>query len=124
YTDIAGARIRSLIGSPALFVMRSLGDVVLVCVEAVVPVLLVSRFGSIAGWTAAQAAMLIGAGRGAEGLAFVFGRGIDPVVFSETVRLGRFDQVLTRPVSPLGWLLTSEIEMRFVFRAAAGAGIV
>lgn len=92
--------------------------------EALAPLLLVSRFGSIAGWSAPEVAMLVGVARTGEGLAMIVGRGVDPSTFGDTVRLGRFDQILTRPVSPLLWLLTSEVELRFVFRAAAGAGVV
>ena len=93
-------------------------------IEALAPLLLVSRFGSIAGWSGPEVAMLIGVARTGEALALIVGRGVDPNTFGDTVRLGRFDQILTRPVSPLLWLLTSHVELRFVFRAAAGAGVV
>lgn len=123
YTGLIGARLRSLTGSPWLLTMRILGDMFIVSAEAAAPAILAYRFGSIAGWSAPQVTMLVGLGRAGEGLALVFGRGVDPTVFGETVRLGRFDQILTRPVSPLGWLLTTELELRFVFRALAGVAI-
>ena len=104
--------------------MRCLGDTLIVAAEAVAPFLLVAQFGSIAGWSAPEVVMLIGIGRVGEGIALAVGRGVDPTVFSTTVRLGLFDQVLTRPISPLGWLLTTEVELRHVFRAVAGAGII
>jgi ABC-2 type transport system permease protein len=124
YADIVRARLLSLASSPRLFVLRILGDAVLVSVETAAPLVLVHSFGSIAGWTGAQVAMLIGLGRAGEGIAFVFGRAIDATTFAETVRLGRFDNVLTRPVSPLGWLLTSELEIRFLSRTVVAVGIV
>ena len=123
YIGLMGARLRSLTGSPWLLAMRAAGDILIVSAEAAGPALLAYRFGSIAGWSAAQVVMLVGLGRAGEGLALVFGRGVDPTVFSETVRMGRFDQVLTRPISPLGWLLTTEVELRFLGRALAGAAI-
>lgn len=124
YADLTRAKIASVAGARRLFLLRCVGDVALVAVETAAPFLLVSQFGSIAGWTAPQVAMLIGLARGGEAIALIFGRGVDPTVFSETVRLGRFDQVLTRPVSPLGWLLTTDVELRFVFRALAGVVVV
>ena len=124
YASIVGARLRSLVSSRFLFAARSAGDALLVFVEAVAPVLLIAQFGSLAGWNGAEVALLIGIGRAGEGLALSFARGVDPSFFSETVRLGRFDQVLIRPVSPLGWLLASEVEIRHVFRTVVGVAVV
>ncbi len=124
YAALAGARLRSIAGSPRLLALRSAGDVLIVAMEAMVAVVLVSRFGSIAGWSGAEAAMLIGTARAGEGLALVVGRGIDPILFGDKVRTGQFDQVLTRPVHPLVWLMTSDMELRFVFRVLAGTAVV
>ena len=121
---LAGARLQGLASARAFFVMRSIGDFLLILAEGVAPLLLVARFGSIGGWSGPEVAMLIGLGRAGEGLALTVGRGVDPFVFADTVRLGRFDQILTRPVSPIGWLLTSELELRFAFRTLAGLVIV
>jgi ABC-2 type transport system permease protein len=107
-----------------LFALRCLGDVLVVAVEALGPLFLVNRFGSVAGWSGPEVVMLVGLGRAGEGLAMAIGRGVEPTIFSETVRLGRFDQVLTRPISPLGWLMTSELELRHLFRAIAGVVLV
>ena len=124
YGLLASARLQGLASARAFFVMRSIGDFLLILAEGVAPLLLVARFGSIAGWSGPEVAMLVGLGRAGEGLALTVGRGVDPFVFSDTVRLGRFDQILIRPVSPIGWLLTSEIELRFIFRTLAGLAIV
>lgn len=124
YSALAAAKLRSIAGSPRLLALRSAGDVLIVSMEAMVAIVLVSQFGSIVGWTGAEVAMLIGTARTGEGLALVIGRGIDPIVFGDRVRTGEFDQVLTRPVHPLLWLLASDIEMRFVFRALAGTAVV
>jgi ABC-2 type transport system permease protein len=124
YWRLAAARIRAQASSRRLFAMRCFGDAVLILAEAVGPLVLVDRFGTIAGWTGAEVVMLVGIARAGEGFALVVGRGVEPTIFSETVRLGRFDQVLTRPVSPLGWLMTSELELRHAFRGIAGLGLV
>ncbi len=124
YRRLAGAKLRSIAGSPRLLALRSAGDVLIVSMEAAAAIVLVSQFGSIAGWTAAEVAMLVGTVRAGEGLALVAGRGIDPINFGDTIRTGQFDQVLTRPVRPLLWLLASDIEIRFLFRMLAGVAVV
>lgn len=124
YQSVAAAKLRSVAESPRLFALRCVGDAMMVSLEALVPFILVGRFGSVAGWSASEVAMLLGLGRTAEAIAYGFGRGVDPAHFGETVRLGRFDQVLTRPVSPLGWLLASEVEPRYVFRGLAGVAVL
>ena len=120
YATVVASRLRALSSARTLFVMRSVGDMVLVAAEAVAPIILVARFGTVAGWRGPEVALLIGLGRSAEGIALAGARGIDPQVFTETVRLGRFDQVLIRPVSPIGWMVTSEFELRFLFRTLVG----
>jgi ABC-2 type transport system permease protein len=124
YLALAAANVRAFAGNRRLFVIRLTADVGLVVIETVAPVILVGRFGSLGGWSGAEVAMLIGLSRAGEALSALVGRSVDPARFTDTVRLGRFDQVLTRPVSPLGWMLASEVEPRFAFRALAGMVVV
>lgn len=124
YAMLAAARIRSLAGSPRLMAVRAVGDVVIVALEAAAPVFLAWRFGSVAGWSGAEVALLIGLARTGESLAAICGRGVDPTWFSDAVRRGEFDGVLVRPVSPLAWLFVTQVEVRFVLRALAGVVVV
>ena len=124
YRDLAVARLRAQAASPRLFALRCIGDLLIILAEALGPLFLVNRFGTIAGWTGPEVVMLVGLGRAGEGIALAIGRGVEPTIFSETVRLGRFDQVLTRPISPLGWLMSAELELRHLFRALAGTALV
>jgi ABC-2 type transport system permease protein len=124
YVDLAVARLRGQASSPRLFALRCFGDAFLIIAEALGPLLLVSRFCTIAGWSGPEVVMLIGLARAGEGIALAVGRGLEATTFSETVRLGRFDQVLTRPISPLGWLMTAEVDLRHLFRGFAGIGLV
>ena len=124
YPALAVASVRSLAANRRLFLLRMVGDVGAVLMETLTPVFLVSRFGSVAGWTAPEVALLIGVVRVGEGLSSLVGLSIDPYNFAQLVRRGQFDQVLTRPVPPLAWMLTSGVEPRFAFRMAAGAGVV
>jgi len=54
----------------------------------------------------------------------MFGNSLEADKVSELVRRGTFDQVLTRPASPLGWVVASYVDTRFVGRLVAGAGAV
>lgn len=56
---------------------------------------LFERFGSIAGWTFGEVALLYGLGHTAFGIAEMAGRGFKD--FSELVRTGDFDRLLLRP---------------------------
>jgi ABC-2 type transport system permease protein len=124
YAVLAGAKIRSIATSPRLLALRSGGDVLIVTMEALIAVVLVGRFGSIAGWTGAEVAMLIGIARIGEGLALLVGRGLDPPNFGDKVRTGQMDQVLTRPGRPLLWLMAADIELRFLLRVVAASAVV
>lgn len=117
---LAAASVRSANNSTALFVLRGVGEAGLVLAEVVAPAVLASRFGSVAGWSGAEVAILIGVARAGQGFAFLISRGVEPASFSQTVRLGRFDQVLLRPVSPLVWLMTSDVQLRYVLRGLTG----
>src|SRR5206468_6664858 len=58
------------------------------------------------------------------GLGLLFGDRLEPTYFSELVRRGTFDQVLVRPTAPLGWLVASQVEVRYLGRVVVGAGMV
>jgi ABC-2 type transport system permease protein len=105
-------------------VLRTLGTGLLVATEVVGVVLAVRRFGTLAGWTAPQVVLLVGLGSAGQGLGLAFGDRLEPAFFSEVVRKGSFDQVLTRPTSPLGWMVASYLEVRFLGRVLVGAGAV
>ena len=78
----------------------------------------------ISGWRPAEVVVLFGLAFTAQGLALVFGDTLEADKVSELVRRGTFDQVLTRPTSPLGWVVASYVDTRFVGRALAGAATV
>lgn len=124
YRRLAAATLRGRVRHPAGFVLRTLGTGLVVITEIVGVVLLVEGFGSLAGWTAPEVVLLVGLGAAGQGLGLVFGDRLEPAFFSEVVRKGSFDQVLTRPTSPLGWMVASYVEVRFLGRMAVGAGAV
>ncbi len=122
--DLAAASVKAVTTSRGLLILRSTGEIGLVLAEVMAPVVLASRFGSIAGWSGAEVAMLIGVSRAGQGFAYLLGRGLDPANFAPTVRDGSFDRVLVRPVPPLVWMMTSDIQLRYLFRGFTGTAIV
>jgi ABC-2 type transport system permease protein len=124
YLRLAAAAVRATARRPAYLAARTLAAGLLVAVEVAGVVLLVDRFGTIGGWRTAEVVLLFGLAFAAQGLAQLFGDTLEADKVSTLVRRGTFDQVLTRPVSPLGWVLASYVDTRFLGRALAGAGTV
>ena len=54
----------------------------------------------------------------------MFGDTLEADEVSKLVRRGTFDQILTRPASPLGWVVASYVDTRFFGRTLAGAATV
>jgi ABC-2 type transport system permease protein len=124
YLRLAAASIRATTRRPAFLAVRTLAAALIVTLEVAGSVLLLDRFGSIAGWRPTEVVLLLGLAFAAQGLALTFGNSLETDKMSELVRRGTFDQVLTRPVSPLGWVVASHVDTRFLGRLLAGAGAV
>ena len=103
YLRLAAASVRATARRPAYLLARTLSAGLLVGIEVAGVVLMLDRFGSIGGWRPAEVVVLFGLAFTAQGLALVFGDTLEADKMSELVRRGTFDQVLTRPTSPLGW---------------------
>lgn len=124
YAALAMASLRSNVQRPATLVVRLVGSALVAICEAFGVVLLVDRFGSIAGWRAPQIIVLAALVFTGQGIANAVGNRLRPDDISLVIRRGTFDQVLTRPVSPLGFVMTSYVELRFIGRSLAGAGLL
>jgi ABC-2 type transport system permease protein len=124
YLRLAAASVRATARRPAHLAARTVAAALIVAIEVTGILLLLDRFGSIGGWRPAEVVLLFGLGFAGQGLALVFGDTLEADKVSELVRRGTFDQVLTRPVSPLGWVVASYVDTRFVGRALAGVGTV
>jgi ABC-2 type transport system permease protein len=124
YLHLAAASVRATARRPLYLAGRTLAAALIVVLEVTGVVLLVDRFGSIGGWRPPEVVLLFGMAFAGQGLALVFGDTLEADKVSELVRRGTFDQVLTRPVSPLGWVVASYVDTRFVGRLLAGAGTV
>lgn len=86
--------------------------------------LLLSRFGTIAGWTIGEVALLAGLAETSFALMDMLCSGIDPDYFSPMVRMGRLDQYLLRPVNLLAQLLGSRFLLRRLGRITEGVLIL
>ena len=124
YLRLAAASVRATTRRPAYLAVRTVAAGLIVVLELAGVVLLLDRFGSIGGWRPAEVVLLFGLAFAAQGLALMFGNSLEADKVSELVRRGTFDQVLTRPASPLGWVVASYVDTRFLGRLVAGAGAV
>jgi ABC-2 type transport system permease protein len=124
YLRLAAASLRANARRPAYLAVRTAAAAVLVVVEVAGVALLLDRFESVGGWRPAEVLLLFGLAFAAQGLALVAGNSLEADKVSELVRRGTFDQVLTRPASPLGWVVASYVDTRFLGRALAGAATV
>ncbi len=78
------------------------------------------RFGNIAGWELGEVAFLFGMVETSFGLMDMLFSGFDPGNFGRQTRLGRFDQLLLRPVSVTLQVLGSEFIIRRLGRILQG----
>ena len=124
YLRLAAASVRATARRPVYLAARTLAAALIVAIEVAGVVLMLDRFGSIGGWRPAEVVLLFGLAFTAQGLAMVFGDTLEADKMSELVRRGTFDQVLTRPASPLGWVVASYVDTRFLGRMLAGAATV
>jgi ABC-2 type transport system permease protein len=124
YLQLAAASVRASTRRPAHLAVRTLAAGLIVALEVAGVVVLLDRFGSIGGWRPAEVVLLLGLAFAAQGLSMLFGNSLEADKVSQLVRRGTFDQVLTRPVSPLGWVVTSYVDTRFVGRLLAGVATV
>ena len=124
YLRLAAASVRANTRRPAYLAVRTASAGLIVAIEVAGVVLLLDRFGTIGGWRPAEVVLLFGLAFASQGLALTFGNSLEADRLSELVRKGTFDQILTRPVSPLGWVVASYVDSRFLGRLLAGVGTV
>ncbi len=120
---LASASVRSFSSSLRMNVLRTLGASVLVWSEALAVIFLLTAFDGIAGWSTAEVLLLLGIADAGLGLGMLLGEPLEPPTFSQLLRDGRFDQVLTRPMSPLLWVIVNDVQIRNVGRVLAGLAI-
>jgi ABC-2 type transport system permease protein len=120
YLKLIGVRLRSQMQYRAAFVVDSLGAALAIFVEFITLALVLTRFGSIGGWTLGEVAFLYGLVESAFGSMDMFFSGFDPATFGVHIQRGTFDQFLLRPLGLPLQLFTSEFVARRVGRILNG----
>jgi len=86
--------------------------------------LIFQRFGNIAGWNLAEVAFLYGMVETAFGIMDMLFSGFDPQNFGRQIRLGRFDQLLLKPVTLTVQVLGSDFVTRRIGRIIQGLSVL
>jgi ABC-2 type transport system permease protein len=118
YWHYLGVSIRSQMQYRASFVMLSLATLLTSALEFLTTWALFDRFGSLAGWTLAEAATLYGIVNLAFALAEAMARGFDE--FAIMIRSGTFDRLLLRPRGTALQVAGSHIQLLRVGRLTQG----
>lgn len=121
YYRLAGSRIRGYMQYRFSFALQAVGAFVLSFLDFVVILVIFHNLPrqTLGGWGFREVAFLYGSSYVTFKFADMLMGTLDklPVI----IRMGRFDQILTRPLGSLGQVLTSEIDVRHVGGVVQGA---
>jgi ABC-2 type transport system permease protein len=122
YRRLVGARIRSDLQYRTSFVLLTAGSLLITVLDIAAVAVIFTRVPSLAGWSLAEVAFLLGLTSTSFGLADLFVGAVDKA--SERIRSGSFDIVLLRPVGTLLQLLTDEFALRRIGRVLQAAAVL
>jgi ABC-2 type transport system permease protein len=120
YFRLIATEIRAQLQYPASFLFEIISYGVLVSMFFISLVLVLERFKHIAGWTIGEVAFLYGMIEAAFGFTDMIFSGFDPRDFGESIRRGRFDLVLLRPLNLTLQVLGSAFVVRRIGRVLQG----
>jgi len=118
YRRFIDARIRGQMQYKASFAMQIFGGFAGSALELVALVFTFARFRSLAGWSLGEIALLYALASISFGIQEMLTAGFDEM--STYVKLGTFDRVLLRPVTPFMQMLAADFQMRRLGRALQG----
>ncbi len=121
---LVGIHFRSQLSYRLSFFFELVGVFLIALLEYLAFALVLPRFDHIGGWRLGDVAVLMGMANLAFGSMDMFFSGFDPGNFGRQVRLGRFDQLLLRPVGITLQVLSSEFQVRRLGRIIVGVGIL
>jgi ABC-2 type transport system permease protein len=122
YWKLIGAQIKSQTQKRSAFAFIVFGQLVVPLFSLAGVAMLFDRFGSIGGWTRAEALLCFGVTHMAFAIAVCFARGFD--VFSSMVLSGEFDRILVRPRGTVLQVLGQRFDLSRVGRLALGSGVL
>jgi ABC-type uncharacterized transport system, permease component len=121
YFTLISVQIRSQMEYRVSFFMDLLSTMLLNGSYFLALALILERFGNIAGWTLGDMAFIAGLSEMGFSIMDMLFSGFDPDSFSQNVRLGKFDQMLLRPVNISLQVFSSKFLIRRLGRFLEGA---
>src|SRR5512141_3146204 len=121
YLRLCAADVRSQMQYRLSYLLFSGGTFVSLFLEFVAIWVFFQRFPTIGGWTLAEVALVYGLASFCFGLAEMVSGGFDH--FASLIRLGDFDRLLVRPVSPFTQVFSREFQLRRFARISQGAAV-
>jgi ABC-2 type transport system permease protein len=121
---LISASIRGQALSPAAFWLDVLSTALFNAGAILIAGAVLTRFESIAGWSALDIAFLYGMVETSFGLMDMLFSGFDPPWFASLVRSGKLDQLLLRPTHIWTQVLGSTFLLRRLGRIAQGAAVL
>lgn len=118
YVRYISVSIRGQMQYRVSFLMQTFGQFIINVVDFVAIWALFARFGTLGGWTLAEAAVLYGLVHSEWGLTDLTGQGLD--AFGAMVKSGDFDRLLVRPRTALLQLAGQELTIRRLGRLLQG----
>lgn len=120
YLKLIRIQVRSQMQYRASFLLDTFSTFIINGSYLLMASLVVARFENVAGWTVGEVAFLMGMADMSFALMDMIFSGFDYDAFSPMVRMGRFDQLLLRPVSITLQVLGSRFLVRRLGRFAEG----
>jgi len=118
YRRFVGSRLRAQMQYRASFMILMIVTGIGIATELVAIVILLNRFGDLAGWSVGEVALLYGLASVSFGLAEMAGAGFD--TFPTMIRRGEFDQILLRPAGAFVQVLSADFQLRRLGRISQG----
>ncbi len=120
YFRLVGVQIRSQMQYRIPFLVEMASTGLITFASFATLALVFQRFEHIAGWNLGEVAFLYGMVETSFGVMDMLFSGFDPQNFGRQTRLGRFDQLMLRPVNLTVQVLGSEFILRRLGRIAQG----
>jgi len=120
YRRLIGVQIRSQLQYRTSFFFDVLATAAITLTEFSAIALAMNEFQTIGGWQLGEVALLYGLVEAAFGVMDTLFSGFDPQNFGQQVRLGRFDQILLRPINVTVQVLGSRFVIRRLGRIVFG----
>ena len=110
YTKVATSRVRAHFEYRVSFVLQFLGAFFLNFLEFIAVLVIFHHLTFLAGWSLAEVAFLYGSSSFMFKFADMLMTNMDRL--PTIIRMGTFDQVLTRPLGTLGQVMTGDVDLR------------